>query len=138
VEGEGRVCAADIKPSADFEIANPELYLATLDSPEARLYVELDVELAEGYRLAESDDNLPLGTIPVDAIFTPVRNVNFTVEPTHIGRETSRERLYLEVWTDGTMLPVDAISHSASILVEQLSAFVNYAKISQIEEEKEL
>jgi len=137
VEGERQVCAADIKPSADFEIANPELYLATLDSPEARLYVEFDVELAEGYRLAESDDNLSLGTIPVDAIFTPVRNVNFTVEPTHIGRETSRERLYLEVWTDGTMSPVDAISHSASILVEQLSAFVNYAKISQIEEEKE-
>ena len=137
VEGEGRVCAADIKPSADFEIANPELYLATLDSPEAKLYVEFDVELAEGYRLAESDDNLSVGTIPVDAIFTPVRNVNFTVEPTHIGQETSRERLYLEVWTDGTMSPVDAISHSASILVEQLSAFVDYAKISQIEVEKE-
>ena len=137
VEGERQVFATDIKPSADFEIANPELYLATLDSPEARLYVELDVELSEGYRLAESDDNLPLGTIPVDAIFTPVRNVNFTVEPTHIGQETSRERLYLEVWTDGTMLPVDAISYSASILVEQLSSFVNYAKISQIEVEKE-
>ena len=137
VEGEGQVCAADIKPSADFEIANPELYLATLDSPEARLYVEFDVELAEGYRLAESDDNLSVGTIPVDAIFTPVRNVNFTVEPTHIGRETSRERLYLEVWTDGTMSPVDAISLSASILVEQLSVFVDYAKISLIEEEKE-
>ena len=137
VEGEGQVCAADIKPSADFEIANPELYLATLDSPEARLYVEFDVELAEGYRLAESDDNLSVGTIPVDAIFTPVRNVNFTVEPTHIGRETSRERLYLEVWTDGTMSPVDAISQSASILVEQLSVFVDYAKVSQIEEEKE-
>ena len=137
VEGEGQVCAADIKPSADFEIANPELYLATLDSPEARLYVEFDVELAEGYRLAESDDNLSVGTIPVDAIFTPVRNVNFTVEPTHIGRETSRERLYLEVWTDGTMSPVDAISLSASILVEQLSVFVDYAKVSQIEEEKE-
>jgi DNA-directed RNA polymerase subunit alpha len=137
VEGERRVCAADIKPSADFEIANPELYLATLDSPEARLYVEFDVELAEGYRLAQSDDNISLETIPVDAIFTPVRNVNFTVEPTHIGQETSRERLYLEVWTDGTTSPVDAISRSASILVEQLSAFVNYAKISQIEGEKE-
>jgi DNA-directed RNA polymerase subunit alpha len=137
VEGEGQVCAADIKPSADFEIVNPELYLATLDSPEARLYVEFDVELAEGYRPAESGDNLPLGTIPLDAIFTPVRNVNFTVEPTHIGRETSRERLYLEVWTDGTMSPVDAISYSASILIEQLSAFVDYAKISQIEVEKE-
>ena len=138
VEGEGQVCAADIKPSTDFEIANPELYLATLDLPEARLYVEFDVELGGGYREAESGDNLPVGTIPVDAIFTPIRNVNFTIEPIHIGRETSRERLYLEVWTDGTISPVDAISHGADILIEQLSPFVDYAKISQIEVEKKL
>ena len=137
VEEEGQVYAADIKPSTDFEIANPELYLATLDSPEARLYVEFDVELGEGYREAESSDTLPIGTIPVDAIFTPMRNVNFTIEPIHIGRVTSSERLYLEVWTDGTISPVDAISHGASILIEQLSPFVNYARISQIEEEKE-
>ncbi|MFC2012558.1 DNA-directed RNA polymerase subunit alpha, partial [Chloroflexota bacterium] len=68
VEGEGQVTAADIKPSADFEVANPELYLATLDSPEGRLYVELDVELSKGYREAESTDNLVLGVIPVDTI----------------------------------------------------------------------
>jgi len=133
VAGEGRVCAADIKPSSDFEIANPELYLATLDSPESRLYVEFDVELGRGYRTAESSDNLPIGTIPLDAIFTPTRKVNFTVEPTHIGRETSRERLSLEVWTDGTISPIDAISRSANILVEQLSPFVDYARVSQIE-----
>jgi len=138
VEGEGRVCAADIKPSTDFEIANPELYLATLDSPEARLYVEFDVELAEGYREAESSDNLPVGTIPVDAIFTPVRKVNFTVEPVHVGRETSRERLCLEVWTDGTISPVDAISHGADILIKQLSPFADYVAISQMKEEEQL
>jgi len=138
VEGEGRVCAADIKPSTDFEIANPELYLATLDSPDAKLYVELDVELGEGYRQAESVDNLPVGTIPVDAIFTPIRKVNFTVEPTHVGQESSREQLYLEVWTDGTISPVDAISRSAAILVEQLTPFVNYARVSLVKEEKEL
>lgn len=138
VEGEGRVCAADIKPSTDFEIANPELYLATLDSPEARLYVEFDVELAEGYREAESSDNLPVGTIPVDAIFTPIRKVNFTVEPVHVGRETSRERLCLEVWTDGTISPVDAISHGADILIKQLSPFADYVAVTQIEEEKQL
>lgn len=137
VEGEGRVSAADIKPSTDFEIANPELYLATLDSPEAKLYVEFDVELSKGYKEAESSDNLPIGVIPVDAIFTPVRKVNFTVEPIHIGQETSRERLYLEVWTDGTISPGDAISHSAEILMEQLSPFVSYARISQIKEEEE-
>ena len=136
VEGEGRVSAADIKPSADFEIANPELYLASLDSSEARLYAEFDVELSEGYKEAESSDNLPVGAIPVDAIFTPTRKVNFTVEPIHIGQETSRERLYLEVWTDGTITPAGAISQSAEILTEQLSPFVNYARISQIEEKE--
>jgi DNA-directed RNA polymerase subunit alpha len=138
VEGEGRVCAADIKPSTDFEIVNPELYLATLDSPDAKLYVEFDVELGEGYRQAESVDNLPVGTIPVDAIFTPIRKVNFTVEPTHVGQESNREQLYLEVWTDGTISPVDAISRSAAILVEQLTPFVNYARVSLAKEEKEL
>lgn len=138
VEGEGQVCAADIKPSADFEIVNPELHLATLDSPEAKLYVEFNVELGEGYRQASSSDNLPVEAIPVDAIFSPIRKVNIAVEPTHIGRETSRERLCLEVWTDGTISPVDAISLGAEILIQQLSPFVDYAKVSQIEEEKEL
>jgi len=137
VEGDGRVCAADIKPSVDFEIANPELYLATLDSPEAKLYVEFDVELGTGYKEAESSDNLPVGTIPVDAIFTPTRKVNFTIEPIHIGQETSRERLSLEIWTDGTISPVDALSHSADILIKQLAPFADYAKVSQIEMEKE-
>ncbi len=137
VEGERRVSAADIKPSADFEIANPELYLVTLDSPEARLYAEFDVELGSGYGEAGPSDNLLVGVIPVDAIFTPTRKVNFTVEPIHIGQVTSHERLHLEVWTDGTISPADAISHGAEILTEQLSPFVNYTRISQIEEEKE-
>jgi len=136
--GEGRVCAADITPSSDFEIANPELYLATLDSPEARLYVEFDVELGIGYRQAESSDDLPIGTIPVDAIFTPTRKVNFTVEPIHVGQETSRERLTLEVWTHGTISPVEAISRSASILMEQLAPFSEYVRVAEIKEGEEL
>ncbi len=134
VEGEGQVSAADIKPSADFEVANPDLYLAALDSPEAKLYVEFDVELSQGYKEAKSSDNLSVGVILVDAIFTPIRKVNFTIEPIHIGQETSRERLYLEVWTDGTISPADAISRSAEILTEQLSPFVSYPQISEIEE----
>jgi len=129
VEGEGRVSAADIEPSADFEITNPELYLATLDSPEASLHIEFNVELGTGYRQAESSDSLPVGAIPVDAIFTPMQKVNFTVEPIHVGRETSHERLCLEVWTDGTISPIDAISQAASLLTEQLSPFVKYTKI---------
>ena len=138
VEGEGRVCAADITPSTDFEVTNPELCLITLDSPEARLYVEFDVELGEGYRPAESSDNMPVGTIPVDATFTPIRKINFTIEPIHIGQEISRERLLLEMWTDGTISPVDAISHAASILMEQLSPFVEYVKVSQMKAEEQL
>ncbi len=137
VAGEGRICAADIKPSTDFEIANPELYLATLDSPEARLYVEFEVELGEGYQQAESKDELPIGTIPVDAIFTPVRRVNFAVEPTHVGQETSREQLSLVVWTDGAMSPVDAVSRSAAILMEQLTPFVNCAQTVEAEVEEQ-
>lgn len=135
VEGEGRITAADIKPSVDFEITNPELYLATIDSNEGRLYVEFDVEISKGYKEAESSDNLPVGVIPVDAIFTPTRKVNFTVEPIHIGHETTRERLYLEVWTDGTISAANAISQSAEILMEQISSFVSYTRITQIEEE---
>ncbi len=136
-QGEGQVYAADIKPSADFEIANPELYLATLDSPEARLYVEFDIDVGEGYREAESSDNLAIGTIPVDAIFSPIRKVYYTIEPIHIGQKTSRERLSLEILTDGTISPVDAISHAAKILVEQLSPFVDYVRVSEIEVEKQ-
>jgi len=136
VEGEGQVCAADIKPSTDFEVVNPELYLVTLDSPEARLYVEFDIELGVGYRESGSSNNLPIGTIPIDAIFTPIRKVNFTVEPIHVGQETSRERLSLEVWTDGTISPTDAIGQGATILVEQLSPFVDYPRVSQMKIEE--
>ena len=135
VEGEGTVTAADIQPSADFEITNPELHLATLDSPKARLYVELDVELSKGYREAASSDNLAVGVIPVDAIFSPTIRVNFTIEPMRIGQEISHERLYLEVWTDGTISPPEVITDSAEILLEQLSPFVSYNLMAQMEEE---
>ena len=138
VAGEGRVCAADINPSSDFEIANPELYLATLDGPDARLYVELDVELGKGYAEAESGDNLPLGVIPIDAIFTPTRKVNYAIEPMHVGRETSRERLYLDVWTDGTIDAGEAVSSSAEILVKMLNSFVTFGTPEHLEMEKEL
>jgi DNA-directed RNA polymerase subunit alpha len=137
VEGEGRVTAAKIKPSSDFEIANPDLYLATLDSKDARLYVEMDVELSRGFREAEATDNLTVGVIPIDAIFTPMRKVNFTVEPIYIGQETSRERLYLEVWTDGTISPSEAVSRAAETLTEQLSPFVNASRLARVSVEKE-
>jgi DNA-directed RNA polymerase subunit alpha len=136
IEGEGRINAADIKPSADFEIMNPELSLITLNNPKSRLYVEMDVEIGTGFRGAESTDNTPVGTIPMDAIFTPIRKVNYAIEPTHLGRETSRERLRLEIWTDGTMSPVDAMSKAAAILIEQFTPFVEFVKISQMKAEE--
>jgi len=137
-EGEGGVCASDIKPSADFEITNPELCLVTISDAKNKLYVEFDIELGTGFRTAESIYNTPVGTIPVDAIFTPIRKVNYTVEPTHLGRETSRERLCLDIWTDGTTSPIDAVSNAASILIEELTPFVDYVKISQMKAEERL
>ena len=137
-QGEGRILASDIKPSVDFEITNPELCLITLDSPDAKLYAEFEIELGEGYRSAKPNDNMPVGTIPVDAIFTPMRRVNFNIEPVHIGQETSLERLVLDIWTDGTISPVDALSLSASILTKQFSPFVEYVRISQMQAEEQL
>jgi DNA-directed RNA polymerase subunit alpha len=123
VGGEGKVCGGDIKPSADFRIANPELCLASLDSPQAKLYVELNVELGRGYVLAKSADGLPVGALPVDAIFTPVREVNFSVESIKPGQEGSSEKLILEIWTDATIFPWEALSQSAIILINQFSSF---------------
>jgi DNA-directed RNA polymerase subunit alpha len=122
-EGEGKVCAGDIKPSASFRVANPELYLAFLDSPQAKLYVELNVELGRGYVPAKSADGLPVGALPVDAIFTPVRTVNFSVESVRPGQEESPEKFILEIWTDGTIFPWEALSQSAIILINQFSSF---------------
>jgi len=125
-EGEGKVCAGDIKPSADFRVANPELYLASLDSSKAKLYVELNVELGRGYVPAKSADGLPVGALPVDAIFTPVRKVNFSVESIKPGQEGSPDKLILEIWTDATILPWEALSQSAIILINQFTSFRDF------------
>ena len=98
-----------------------------MDSAEAKLYAELDVELDSGYREAEETDNMAIGVIPVDAIFSPMKKVNYTVEPIYIGQETSRERLYLEVWTDGTITPTDAVRQAAELIEEQLRPFINFS-----------
>jgi DNA-directed RNA polymerase subunit alpha len=126
VEGEGKVSAADIKPSAEFRVANPELHLASLDSSKAKLYVELNVELGRGYMPARSADGLPVGALPVDAIFTPVRKVNFSVESIRPGQEGSPDKLILEIWTDSTIFPWEALTQSASILVNQFSSFRDF------------
>ena len=124
--GEGRVCAGDIATSADFEIVNPELHLATLDSEDATLSVEFNVDHGKGYQPVAQGDGLPgplMGVLPVDAIFNPVRKVNYTVERTRVGQITDYERLVLEVWTDGTISPVEAIRSSSQVLVNHFFLF---------------
>ena len=131
VAGEGRVCAGDIQVPPDFEIVNPELHLATLDSADARLSVEFNVEHGKGYRPAGHDEGLPIGMIPVDAIFTPVRKVSYNVEPLRVGQETNYDRLILEVWTDRTISPMEAVSKSAQTIMKYLSFFSDLTKISK-------
>lgn len=123
VQGPGVVTAADIRPSQEFEVVNPDLYLATLDSSEGRLSMELNVEQGKGYLPAGQGEGLPLGALPADAIFTPMKKVNYTVERVHAGRDASSDRLVLEVWTDATLSPLEALSRGAALLVELLGPF---------------
>jgi len=126
--GERIVTAADIQVSPDYEIVNPDVYLASLDSPEAHLTVEFNVERGKGYVPAGQVNGLPIGVIPVDAIFTPVRRANFRVERTRVGQVTNYDRLILEVWTDGTISGIEAISAAAEILSGQLTIFTQLGK----------
>ena len=122
IEGPAEITAGDIQCPADFEIANPDLHLATMDTA-GRLNVELHVDLGQGYVPAGSVEGLPLGYIPVDAVFTPVRKVNYHVDKTRVGQSTNYDRLVLEVWTDGTIGAVEAVGQSADILMDQFSLF---------------
>ena len=137
VSREGVISASDIQETEDFEIVNPELYLATLDEAEPGLYVEMNVECGEGYRQAENDAGAAIGVIPVDAVFSPIRRVNYNIEPLHIGRETSRERLFIEIWSDGTISPIDALSQAAEMAIQQLTPFANMSDAIFEPEEKE-
>jgi len=127
---EGGVTAADIQAPPDYEIVNTALHLATLDSTDAELRVEFNVEQGRGYVPAGQTDGLPIGVIPVDAIFTPVHKVNYKVEHTRVGQASNFDRLVLEVWTDGTVSAVEAISQSADILLGQLALFSQLGKPS--------
>ncbi|MBT97958.1 MAG: DNA-directed RNA polymerase subunit alpha, partial [Dehalococcoidia bacterium] len=135
VTGEGRVCAGDISTSSDFEIVNPELHIATLDSDDARLSIEFNVEQGVGYQVAAQNDgmsNPPVGVLPVDAVFSPVRKVNYNVERTRVGSVTDYERLVMEVWTDGTIRAVEAIQQAAENLVDH---FFLFSKVNNVDEE---
>jgi DNA-directed RNA polymerase subunit alpha len=121
VRGEGVVTAGDIHTPAEVEIVNPELYLFTVDDPATRLEIDMTVERGRGYSPAtERSGRLPIGELPVDAIFSPVKRVNWTVGAARVGQSTNFDRLVLEVWTDGTISPERALGTSSKILIEHL------------------
>ncbi len=130
VHGGKRVTAADISPNSDVEIANPDLYLCTLDGAQARLRMDLTVERGRGYTPAEKNkkEGQPIGVIPVDSIFTPVVKANFLVEKTRVGQDTDWEKLVLEVWTNGTISPVEAVSHAAQYYTRHLDLFSSFGE----------
>ena len=135
VTGEGRVCAGDIATSSDFEIVNPELLLATLDAEDSHLSIEFNVEQGVGYQQAAQSDGTsspPVGVLPIDAIFSPVRKVNYSVERTRVGQITDYERLVLEVWTDGTIKPVEAVREAADHLVNHFFLFTNIDRVAEV------
>lgn len=126
--GAGQVTAADIAETADVEIVNPDLVLLTLDSDAGSIEMDLTVETGVGYRPAEHAEDLPIGIIPVDAIFTPVRRVNFVVSDTRVGQMTNFDRLTLEIETDGTTTAQAALSEAADILVREFGRFTEIGR----------
>ena len=123
--GPGVVTASDLIYPSEVEIVNPELQIATLDSPDTRLEMELTVEKGKGFRSSDGREPSSLGVIPVDAIFSPIRRVNYYVENTRVGERTDLDSLIIEIDTDGTISPMDALVQAASLLIEQFSVFTD-------------
>ena len=125
--GPGEVTAAQIQVTGDIEIANPELVICTLDEG-AKLSMELVVQVGRGYVPASMNraEDAPIGLIPIDAIYSPVRKVSYRVEPTRVGQVTDYDRLVMSVETDGTVVPEDAVALAARILQDQLSLFITF------------
>jgi DNA-directed RNA polymerase subunit alpha len=121
VQGDGTVTAADIIAPPEIEIINPDLYLFTVDDKKTNLEIEMTVERGRGYSPADDrTGRLPIGELPVDAIYTPVRRVNWEVSSARVGQSTNYDKLILEIWTDGTIAPESALSTAAKILIDHL------------------
>ncbi len=132
--GAGQVTAADIAESADVEIINPDLVLMTLDTDDVTIEMDLTVERGVGYLGAERSEQLPIGVIAIDAIFTPVRKVNYWVESMRVGQMTNYDKLTIEIETDGAITPEEALSRSAEILVNQFRPFVTIGMAAAVGE----
>jgi DNA-directed RNA polymerase subunit alpha len=135
VKGPAEVRASDIQAPADVEVVNPELYICTL-AAKGHLRMEMTVERGKGYIPAERNkhEGQPIGVFPIDAIFSPVTKANFLVEKTRVGQSTDFDRLNLEVWTDGTITPEEAVSSAATLFTQHLDLFVRFGDNIQLEQ----
>jgi DNA-directed RNA polymerase subunit alpha len=120
VRGAGVVTAADIIAPADVDIINPDLYLFTVDSDEAYIDIEMTAESGRGYSPAEERGRLPIGELPVDALYSPIQQVGYEVEKTRVGQVADYDRIVMEIWTDGSIKPEEALAQSAQIMVQHL------------------
>src|SRR3990172_9513536 len=120
VRGEGTVTAADIVCPSEVEIVNPDLYLFTVDNDKAKLEIEMTVGRGRGYSPAEERGRLPIGEMPVDAIYSPIKRINFDVQRARVGQTTNYDKIGLEIWTGGTLRPEAALRQSAQILMSHL------------------
>lgn len=136
VNGAGDVKAKEIKVPATVKIANPELVLATL-SRGAKLDAQIEIESGAGYSLAEDREKQGIGYIPLDASFSPITRVNYKIEETRVGRLTNYDKLILEIWTDGTIAPKDALIKAAKTLVPYLNQIISPKKVKKKEEKKD-
>jgi DNA-directed RNA polymerase subunit alpha len=125
-DGERVVTAADVNWPAEVDLVTPDQVIATLDGADAVLYMDFWITQDRGYRSAETQETFALGEIPIDAIYTPIQRVNFVVEHTRVGQMTDFDRLILEILTDGTIEPDDALSQAAQILVDHARVFADF------------
>ena len=137
-KGEGVVHARDIQGGPNLEVLNPDHPIATL-SKEGALRAELTIKMGRGYVSADrnKDEDAPVGTVPIDAIFSPIRKVNYTVTNARVGQRTDYDKLTVEVWTDGSVRPDDAVAYAARILQDQLSIFINFEETPEMQAEEE-
>ncbi len=129
-QGAGIVRAGDIDTPSNVELVNPNHYICTLDADDGHIEIEMTVERGKSYVAADQYDSLPIGEIPVDAIFTPVPKVNYVVENMRIGQATDYDRLLIEIWTDGTIKAGDALSHAAQVLVQYSQTIADFNRLT--------
>ena len=132
-EGEGEITAADIQVDQDIEIINKDQHIATISGgKDTKLYIELTITKGRGYVSSDKNkgDDMPIGVIAVDSIYTPVERVNLSVENTRVGQQTDFDKLTLDVFTDGTLTPQEAVSLAAKVLSEHLSLFINLSDVA--------